>query len=60
MMAWLLDEARQATTADLQRAAQFLERAKEVRGGCRSQRTKARLAQQSGWRKYVDPDVRWE
>jgi len=50
---------RSATTADLQRAAQFLEFAQEVRSGCTKQRTGARKAQANAWRKRVDDDIRW-
>ncbi len=48
-----------ATTADLQRAAEFLERAREVRRGCRKQRAKSRKDQLSGWRRYVDDSITW-
>lgn len=50
---------RTATTADLQRAAQFLEFAAEVRQGCTKQRGRARRAQATAWRRNVDEDVRW-
>lgn len=50
---------RQAKTADLHRAADFLEWAFQVRKGCRQQRTGARNAQANAWRKQVDTDVRW-
>jgi hypothetical protein len=59
MVAWLRDEMRQATVADLQRAAEFLEFAREVRKGCAKQRSGARRKQSSSWRKYVDPSVSW-
>lgn len=59
MMAYLQYEIARATTADLQRAAQFLERAREIRHGCRKQRTKARKDQETGWRKHVDDSVVW-
>jgi len=48
-----------STTADLQRAAMFLERAKEIRGGSRSQRTSARQAQATAWKKKVDNSITW-
>ena len=50
---------RRATTADLQRAAMFLEWAWDVRRGCTKQRKTARTAQAQAWQKKVDPDVRW-
>jgi hypothetical protein len=50
---------RQATTADLQRAAMFLEWAFEVRRGCSKQRTGARKAQSQAWQKRVDSPARW-
>lgn len=59
MVAWLQDEMRQATTADLQRAASLLQFAREVRKGCKQQRISARRAQASGWRKYVDAPLNW-
>jgi hypothetical protein len=49
-----------ATTADIQRAALFLERAEEVRKGCRQQRTSSRKAQSSAWEKKVDNSITWE
>tara|TARA_B100001094_G_C17694092_1_gene559451 strand:+ start:228 stop:437 length:210 start_codon:yes stop_codon:yes gene_type:complete len=48
-----------ATTADLQRAAMFLERAKEVRSGSKSQRSSSRKAQANAWKKNVDNSVTW-
>ena len=48
-----------STTADLQRAAMFLERAREVRGGNRTQRTSARQAQATAWKKKVDNSITW-
>jgi len=56
---YLYYEIARATTADLQRAADFLERAREVRLGCRKQRTKARKDQKTGWRKHVDDSINW-
>ena len=52
-------EIRAAKTADLQRAAAFLEWARDVRKGCSKQRSGARVAQSNAWRKQVDDDVRW-
>jgi hypothetical protein len=59
VMAWLMEEVRQASTADLQRAADFLEWARKVRKGCSKQRAGARKAQSDAWKKHVDRDVRW-
>lgn len=59
VVAWLHDEIRQASTADLQRAAQFLEWARQVRKGCAKQRGLSRKAQADGWRKHVDAPARW-
>ena len=59
MLAYLSYEISRATTADLQRAANFLEGAREIRAGCRKQRTKARKEQQNGWRKHTDKPINW-
>jgi hypothetical protein len=59
MLAYLGYEISRATTADLQRAANFLEGAREIRAGCRKQRAKARKDQQSGWRKHADQSINW-
>jgi hypothetical protein len=56
---WLNREIRAARTADLQRAAAFLEWARAIRRGCSKQRGGARVAQSNAWRKNVDDDVRW-
>tara|TARA_Y100000401_G_C8169241_1_gene148308 strand:+ start:326 stop:535 length:210 start_codon:yes stop_codon:yes gene_type:complete len=48
-----------ATTADLQRAAIFLEGAREVRKGSRRQRANARSAQATAWKKKVDDSITW-
>lgn len=56
---WLYKEIRAARTADLQRAAAFLQWAKAVRKGCSKQRGGARVAQSNAWRKNVDGDLRW-
>ena len=56
---WLMREIRMAKTADLQRAAAFLEWARGIRKGCAKQRGGARVAQSNAWRKRVDEDVRW-
>lgn len=59
MVRWLNDEIRLATTADLQRAAAFLEFARQVRRGADKQRGRARQAQADAWRKHVDMPARW-
>jgi hypothetical protein len=59
IMTWLQDEIRRASLADLQRAAAFLEFAREVRGGCAKQRSRARKAQSNAWRRYADDPIRW-
>jgi len=59
IMQYLNYEIARATTADLQRAANFLERAREVRRGCSQQRAKSRHDQKSGWRKHVDDSINW-
>ena len=56
----LLEAAKLSTAGDITRAAMFLERAREIRGGCRTQRNHARRAQATAWEKKVDPDVRWK
>ena len=48
-----------STTGDLQRAAMFLEGAREVRNGSRTQRSNARQAQATAWKKKVDNSVTW-
>jgi hypothetical protein len=48
-----------STTADLQRAAMFLEGAREVRSGCRTQRTASRSNQRNAWKKKVDDSITW-
>lgn len=59
MMQRLIDEAKQSKIADIHRAVLFLERAREVRSGCREQRTSARAAQGTAWKKKVDQPARW-
>jgi hypothetical protein len=59
VMEWLQREIRLAKTADLQRAANFLEWARGIRAGCSKQRSGARRAQSNAWRKKVDEDIRW-
>nr|BAR24716.1 hypothetical protein [uncultured Mediterranean phage uvMED] len=46
-------------TADLQRAALFLEQAREVRLGSRRQRSNSRAAQSNAWKKKVDNSITW-
>jgi hypothetical protein len=48
-----------STTADLQRAAMFLERAQEIRNGCRNQRNTSRSNQRTAWKKRVDGSITW-
>jgi len=48
-----------AVTGDLQRAAMFLERAKEVRAGCTKQRAQSRQAQATAWKKKADSPLVW-
>ena len=50
---------RTATTADLQRAAMFLEGARQVRSGSKVQRSSSRKAQATAWRKNVDDSLTW-
>jgi len=59
MLEWLYKEIRLAKTADLQRAAAFLQWARGIRKGCSKQRGGARVAQANAWRKGVDRDIRW-
>ena len=58
-MDWLAAEIRRASVGDLQRAAQFLQFAREVRSGCSQQRRSNRKAQSGAWRKHVDDSVTW-
>ena len=48
-----------AVTGDLQRAAMFLERAREVRAGCTKQRSQSRHAQATAWKKKADSPLVW-
>jgi len=48
-----------STTADLQRAAMFLEGARKVRQGSSRQRSNARFAQATAWKKKVDDSITW-
>jgi hypothetical protein len=58
-MRYLRYEISRATTADLQRAAEFLEGARHIRRGCTKQRLKSRETQAQGWRKHVDDSIAW-
>ena len=59
MLDYLRYEIARATTADLQRAAEFLEGARLVRKGCTRQRRESRESQAQGWRKHVDESISW-
>ncbi len=59
IMRYLQYEIARATTADLQRAAEFLEGARDIRKGCRVQRNESRESQAKGWRKHVDDSIAW-
>jgi hypothetical protein len=59
IMRYLQYEIARATTADLQRAAEFLEGAREIRRGCTKQRRESRESQAQGWRKHVDDSIAW-
>jgi hypothetical protein len=50
---------RRSRTADIQRAAMFLEWAYEVRLGSKRQRAVARQAQATAWKNKVDQPARW-
>mgnify|MGYP001188187041 FL=1 len=59
MLRYLQYEIKRATTADLQRAAEFLEGARHIREGCTKQRRESRKSQAQGWRKHVDESISW-
>ena len=59
MLRYLRYEISRATTADLQRAAEFLEDARHIRRGCTKQRRESRESQAQGWRKHVDDSIAW-
>ena len=59
IMRYLQYEIARATTADLQRAAEFLEGARGIRRGCTKQRRESRKSQAQGWRKHVDDSIAW-
>lgn len=50
---------RRSRTADIQRAAMFLEWAYEVRLGSKRQRATARQVQSTAWQNKVDQPARW-
>ena len=58
-MEFLNKEIRSASTADLQRAAEFLEWARYIRKGCARQRGASRRAQLNAWRKDYDAPAAW-
>ena len=55
----LISEAGLSKLSDVHRAVLFLERAREVRAGCRQQRTSSRAEQAVAWKKKADSPVRW-
>lgn len=59
MLRYLQYEIKRATTADLQRAAEFLEGARLIREDCTKQRRESRESQAQGWRKHVDDSITW-
>jgi len=59
ILEWLAMEIRVAKTADLQRMAEFLEFARDVRAGSAKQRKASRKTQARAWKKDLDQDVRW-
>jgi hypothetical protein len=59
MLSGLMTEAKRSTTADIQRALEFLAWAREVRQGCTKQRTASRRKQSNAWRRHVDTPLSW-
>ena len=59
VMRRLSEAIQRANTADLQRAAMFLEWACDVSNRCAKHRGSARPPQSNAWQKRVDSDVRW-
>ena len=55
----LIEEARISKLGDVQRAVLFLQRARQVRAGCRQQRTSSRQEQAVAWKKKVDSPATW-
>jgi len=59
IMEYLNKEICQATTGDLHRAADFLKGAREVRSGCKQQRSSSRKATKQAYLKKVDNPISW-
>jgi len=59
MLDRLYTAVRLAATADIERAAMFLEGARKIRAGSSRQRSSARSAQAKAWEKKVDNSVTW-
>ncbi len=59
LTAELLHEVRLSKLSDVQRAVIFLQRARDVRKGCRVQRNASKKAQAEAWKKNVDQTARW-
>ncbi len=58
----LLEACKSSWTSDIYRAALFLERAEEVRSGCRQQRTQSRTRQSQGAKRKaakLDQPLNW-
>ena len=55
----LIEAAGTSKISDLHRAVLFLQRAREVRAGCRQQRTSSRAEQAVAWKKKTDPPATW-
>jgi len=58
-MEMLNKEIVRATTGDLQRAANFLEGAREIRAGCSKNRAASRKAHKTSNDKKTDKPLRW-
>lgn len=61
-MAELLEACKTSWVSDIMRATKFLERAEEVRTGCRKQRTSSRTRQNQGAKKKaakLDQPLSW-
>ena len=59
LMAQLIAEAKNSKLSDVMRAVIFLQRARDVRKGCRVQRNAAKAAQSTAWEKKVDQPATW-
>lgn len=59
LMAQLIAEAKNSKLSDVMRAVIFLQRARDVRTGCKEQRNASRSAQATAWEKKVDQPVGW-